>query len=129
MKFLRVYLVILSIAASPNCVAAEGTSLAKGINLLKHLAYQLRMSYMAPQGEDYGFMCPEKPERLMGISKTSVESVLGKPNFASHRASVGTWTYYFSSTPPNNWQPRYPRITFYFGSNEQVKRVSCFDLH
>jgi hypothetical protein len=123
MKLSCVLVAIGCLAASLNCGAGESASPLKGI--AEHLA----SAHMAPQGQDWNFRCPKRRDQLLGLTQDSVAASLGKPDFVGTNKSRGTsWTYYFSSTPPANWQPRYPRLTFYFSAQRQVQRATCFDL-
>ena len=122
MKFLPYTLVTgLLLAWASVSVAGQPT-------LLALLRGELDYEHKSPQGEGESFRCPKNAELLLGASQTLINGSLGQPDL-THRYSSNrsSWTYYFSSTPPTYWSSHYPRLTLYFGPQQQVTRTTCFD--
>jgi hypothetical protein len=120
MNNFRMFLAIGGLVAAASCPAAQGDT------LLVLMSAKLRDARMAPQGPSWHFGCPKEIGLLIGTSQKLIEGSFGRPDY-SRSSKSHSWTFYYSSTPPSDWRPRYPRLTFYFDPKLNVQRVTCFD--
>ena len=112
------------IAISAVLVLLSQNALGRERGLLEKLAIELAQA-RTPQGSPTSYACPKDKDRLVGTSQGAIRQALGGPDYVEFSPSA--WSYFFTrAVPPNQRGGGYPELTFYFGKQKLVTRVTCF---
>jgi hypothetical protein len=113
------------IAISAVLVLFSQSALGEERDLLETLAIGLAHVRTLPQGSPTSYACPKDKDSLLGTSQSAIRKALGQPDYVEFSPSA--WTYFFTRpVPPSQRGGGYPELTFYFGKQKAVTRVTCF---
>jgi hypothetical protein len=112
------------IAVSAALVFASQGALAEERSLLKTLAHDLTQARNLPKGSPASYKCPKDKDSLVGTSQSAIRQSLGVADYVEFSPSA--WSYFFTRpVPPSQRGGGYPELTFYFGKQQMVTRVTC----